>query len=182
MNLSFSTRGWNDLPWENQVSDAEEYRFQGIEVYNLSRIPSLTDRSGPFHPYHQNETIRTLKEKGLIITNLDTSIDLSSEQVKQEEFRFLFNSASALRAPSVSVCALKENEDLVRENIETLLPLMEGSEIRLLIKTTGIYADTTRLRSLLDHYALDELGALWDMHHPCRDFGETPDTTIRNRI
>ncbi|MBR0387487.1 MAG: AMP-binding protein [Clostridia bacterium] len=180
MNLSFSTRGWNDLPWENQVSDAEEYRFQGIEVYNLSRIPSLTDRSGPFHPYHQNETIRTLKEKGLIITNLDTSIDLSSEQVNQEEFRFLFNSASALRAPSVSVCALKENEDLVRENIETLLPLMEGSEIRLLIKTTGIYADTTRLRSLLDHYALDELGALWDMHHPCRDFGETPDTTIRN--
>ena len=85
MNLSFSTRGWNDLPWENQVSDAEEYRFQGIEVYNLSRIPSLTDRSGPFHPYHQNETIRTLKEKGLIITNLDTSIDLSSEQVNQEE-------------------------------------------------------------------------------------------------
>ena len=39
MNLSFSTRGWNDLPWADQVRDAEENRFQGIEVYNLTRFP-----------------------------------------------------------------------------------------------------------------------------------------------
>ena len=32
----------------------------------------------------------------------------------------------------------------------------------------------------MDSYACDELAALWDMHHPFRDFNETPDTTIRN--
>ena len=180
MNLSFSTRGWNDLPWETQVRDAEEYRFQGIELYNLSRTPALTDRKGPFHPYHQNETLRNLKEKGLVISNLDTSIDLSDGEINEEEFRFLFTSAVSLRVPYVTVCALKDDEDQVRKNIETLLPMLEGTELRLLFKTTGIYADTSRLRALMDLYARDELGALWDMHHPFRDFGEIPDTTIRN--
>ena len=180
MNLSFSTRGWNDLPWEQQMHDADEYRFRGIELYNLSRTPFWTDRSGPFHPFHQNETLRTLKEKGLVISNLDTSIDLSQADIDSEEFRFLFSSAAALRAPSVSVCALNDSEDQVRKNLNELLTIMEGTEIRLLIKTTGIYADTARLRALLDEYARDELGALWDMHHPCRDFNEKPDATIRN--
>ena len=50
----------------------------------------------------------------------------------------------------------------------------------MLIRTVGIYADTARLRALMDSYACDELAALWDMHHPYRDFGEVPDTTIRN--
>ena len=50
MNLSFSTRGWNDLPWEDQIRDAEEYRFQGIEVYTLTRDSHLSDRGSPFDP------------------------------------------------------------------------------------------------------------------------------------
>ena len=63
---------------------------------------------------------------------------------------------------------------------EALLPLLSETESILLIKTTGIYANTARLRDLLDTFARDDLGALWDMHHPYRDFGERPDTTIRN--
>ena len=86
MKLSFSTRGWNDLLWENQIRDAEEYHFQGIEVYNLCRTPSLTDRSGPFHQYHLNETFRNLKEKKLAVSCLDTSIDLSEGAINDEEF------------------------------------------------------------------------------------------------
>ena len=180
MKLSFSTRGWNDLPWEDQVRDAEEYRFQGIELYNLSRTSALTERSSPFHPYHQNETLRSVKEKHLSFSCLDTSIDLSDGEADLDEFGALFAAAVSLHVPYVSVCALKEQEEQVKSNLNALLPLMNGIEPGLLIKTTGIYADTSRLRNLLDDFACDELGALWDMHHPYRDFGESPDTTIRN--
>ena len=180
MNLSFSTRGWNDLPWEEQLQDAEEYHFQGIEVYNLTRIPSLTDRSGPFHEYHLNETMRNMKERHLAVSCLDTSIDLSDEDVSREEFHQLIQAASVLRSPCISVCALNDTEKRIRRNLDLILPMLEGTEICLLMKTTGIYADTERLRALLDSYARDELGALWDMHHPYRDFGEKPDVTIRN--
>ena len=180
MNLSFSTRGWNDIPWVDQIRDAEEYRFQGIELYNLSRTPLWTDRSGPFHPFHQNETFRSLKEKGLSISALDTNIDLSEGDISPEEFQFLFSSAVTLRAPFVSVCALHDDEDQVRRNLDVLIPVAAAQNTGLLIKTTGIYSDTARLREILDMYARDELGALWDMHHPWRDYGERPDTTIQN--
>ena len=66
MNLAFSTRGWRDADWKKQVEDACEMQFRGIEVYNLHRIPSLTDRGAPFHKYNRNETDRMLQEYGLI--------------------------------------------------------------------------------------------------------------------
>lgn len=180
MKLSFSTRGWNTLPWEDQIRDAEEYGFQGIEVYNLTRIPALTDRSGPFHQYHLNETGHTLREKHLSVSCLDTSIDLSSGAADPEEFRILFHAAGILKTPYVAVCALEDNEEQVHSNLEQILPLLENTEICLLMKTAGIYANTERLRNMLNSFARDELGALWDMHHSYRDFEEKPDTTIRN--
>ena len=66
------------------------------------------------------------------------------------------------------------------ENLNQLLPYAEEQGVVLLIKTSGIYADTTRLRKVLDQYASDHLAALWDVHHTYRDFRETGDTTIKN--
>ncbi len=180
MKLSFSTRGWNDLPWADQMKDAEEYRFQGIEVYNLSRVPALTERGAAFHPYRLNETYRNLKDRNLSVPCLDTSIDLSGEDLNPEEIQELLRAARLLRSPYIAVVALQDQEETIYRRLEEILPLLEGSEVTLLIKTTGIYADTARLRSLLDQFARDELGALWDMHHPYRDHQEKPDTTIRN--
>ena len=77
MNLSFSTRGWNSLSWEEQVRDAEEMGFQGIEPYNIQVFPSLSGRGGAFHAYRQNETLRDLRKNRLQIPCFDTCIDLS---------------------------------------------------------------------------------------------------------
>lgn len=180
MNLSFSTRGWNHLSWDEQVRDAEEMGFQGIEPYNIQEYPSLSGRGGAFHVYMQNETIRTLRKSGLVIPCFDTYIDLSIQQESLEKAQDLIRTASAMKVPYVSFCALRDQEEIVRESLSVLLPLAEKEEICILMKTVGIFADTSRLRTLMDSYACDELAALWDMHHPFRDFKETPDQTIRN--
>ena len=180
MNLSFSTRGWKHLSWEDQIRDAEEYAFRGIEVYDLGHCPNLTDRSGPFHQYHQNETMRALKDRHLTIPCLDSSIDLAAENPEMDQVNYLIETARALKVPYVAFVALEDRENQVLQLLKGLLPELEKAGVCLLIKTTGIYADTERLRKLLDAFASDHLAALWDMHHPCRDFGETPDTTIRN--
>ena len=88
--------------------------------------------------------------------------------------------ARNMRVPYISVVALEDKEDLVREMLERLLPIAEEKQLTLLMKTSGIYADTARLRRLMDSFACDQLAALWDMHHPYRDHGESADTTIRN--
>ena len=54
MNLAFSTRGWRHDDWNKQMEDACEMQFRGIEVYNLHKIPTLTDRGAPFHQYNRN--------------------------------------------------------------------------------------------------------------------------------
>ena len=180
MNLSFSTRGWNSLSWEEQVRDAEEMGFQGIEPYNIQAFPSLSGRGGAFHAYRQNETLRDLRKNRLQIPCFDTCIDLSLPLDEPEKAEYLFRTASAMKVPYVAFCALRDDEETIRRNLEKLLVLARAEEVCVLLKTVGIYADTSRLRELMDSYACDELAALWDMHHPCRDFGEVPDTTIRN--
>ena len=49
MKLSFSTRGWPELSWDEMLETATEMGFSGVEVYNLSNFSALTDRGGPFH-------------------------------------------------------------------------------------------------------------------------------------
>ena len=51
MNVSFSTRGWQDKPWETWLDWAETMRFGGIELYNVQNCPQLTDRGGARHKY-----------------------------------------------------------------------------------------------------------------------------------
>ena len=63
MNLSFSTRGWGDLSWEEMLSAALDMKFTGIEVYNLYKYPTLTDRGGPFHKHKIAATIRQLRDR-----------------------------------------------------------------------------------------------------------------------
>ena len=48
MNLSFSTRGWPELSWDEMLKTAQDMGFSGVEVYNLPKFNPLLDRSGPF--------------------------------------------------------------------------------------------------------------------------------------
>ena len=42
MNLSFSTRGWGECSWEDNVATAETMHFGGIELYKTEYL------GGPF--------------------------------------------------------------------------------------------------------------------------------------
>ena len=61
MNVSFSTRGWQQIPWEQQVQMAETMRFGGVELYNVHKTPELTGRGGPLHRYTAAATARELR-------------------------------------------------------------------------------------------------------------------------
>ena len=178
MRLSFSTRGW-DEPWDFLVDTAEEMKFQGVELYNIHKREDLLGRGGAFHKYNVAATVRALKEKRLSVPCFDTSADLSSPEADLAAVKSLILLARSAETPYVAVFASAETE-AVAENLRVLLPTAEKCGVTLLMKTTGVYADTARLRELLESFASDALAALWDLHHPCRDRGESADTTIKN--
>ncbi len=179
MNLSFSTRGWLDYSWEENIETALDMRFQGIEIYNVHKTPSLTDRGCPFHKYNTAATVRLLREKKLQIPCFDTSCDISSEDCL-DEVRSIMEIAHNMRVPYVCVVALHDDDARITGALQALLPEAQTLNLTILIKTSGVYSDTARLRRLMDDFACDQLAALWDIHHPYRDHGESADTTIRN--
>ena len=65
MKLSFSTRGWPGLSWDEMLETALDMGFAGVEVYNLPKFDPLLERGGPFHMYQAAATVRNLREKKL---------------------------------------------------------------------------------------------------------------------
>ena len=180
MKLSFSTRGWPGLSFEEMLDTAIDMGFSGVEVYNLQSFNTLTDRGGPFHKYNTAATVRALHDKGLTIPCFDTSCDISAGADTVDTVASLIEVAHNARVPYVVVCALTDNEDAVYSALATLLPTAESLDVTVLVKTSGIYSDTARLRNMLDRFASDNLAVLWDVHHPYRDNGESGDDTIKN--
>ena len=180
MRLSFSTRGWLGLTWEKLLVIAKDMKFQGVEVYNLLQNATLYEKGEAFHKYNMGATVRTLHDMKLEIPCFDSSADLSGKEAPNERIVGLIEKAGAMNVPYVGVVALNDDEELVKERLNSLLPFAVAKKVTLLIKTSGIYGDTARLRNLLDSFASDNLGALWDVHHPYRDFNESADMTIKN--
>jgi fatty-acyl-CoA synthase len=180
MKLSFSTRGWHSLSFDEMLDVASDMGYTGIEVYNLTKCDPLTEKGGPFHKYNAAATVRRLRERGISIPCFDTSLDISSDKAATAAVRDLIEIAQDAKVPYVAVCALQDDEEAVSAALTELLPIAAEKKVSILIKSSGIYADTARLRAMLDRFASDSLAALWDIHHPYRDHGETSDDTIKN--
>ncbi|MBQ1317070.1 MAG: AMP-binding protein [Lachnospiraceae bacterium] len=180
MRLSFSTRGWQSLAWPDLLAVAEDMHFAGIELYDLHKREDLTGRSGALNRYTRAASMREMRAKGLEVPCLDTSLDITLE----EDLSKVLETAAAageMRVPYIVVDAGKEGpEELVAPRLAEVLKAAKKAGTEVLVKTRGIYSDTEKLRDLLDGFADDSLGVLWDLHHPYYDCKETPDTTIKN--
>ena len=181
MRLSFSTRGWNNLSWDEIVASACEMHFSGIEAYNVCKTPGMTDVAGPFNDYSLVRSYRELREQKLTIPCFDTSNDLSQDDGQMvDEMKRTIRLASDMHSPFVCAFAKEDNAETIRRNLNALIPVAAEKNITILIKTSGIYTDTALLRDLLNEFACDQLAVLWDVHHPYRHNGETPAQSIKN--
>ena len=180
MKISFSTRGWKELTWDELKEVAIEMDFEGIEVYDLHCCKELTDKGAAFHKYNTQATVRGLRDAKLEIPCFDTSIDITSDENSVDTLKELISIAGSMSVPYVACCVMNDNEEKVREALDELVPFAEEKKVCILITTNGAYSDTKKLRELMDSYACDFLAALWDVHHPFRDDNETPAETITN--
>lgn len=181
MKLSFSARGWPDLSWDELMDIVSENGFDGIETYHISAAPQLFDKGGPFHMYSIASTYRTLMQKKLTIPCFDTSLDIATadEEVKdiiKKEIRL----CADMRSEYIAVWASGDDTKPAEKTLEELMPVAADHGVTILIKTCGLFSSTKSLRELLDRFASDQIAVLWDVHHPYRDFGETPAETITN--
>ncbi len=187
MKLSFSTKGWHNTDFDGLCATATELGFNGIELHNIHNS-LFTDKDGPFREHTSRQTVRRLFEAGLSLPCIDTVCNpsmASEAETAAEEISTCIAIAAELHIPYVRLKAAgdvldEEKSAAVRTIIEKALPTAEENGVALLVETSGIYSDTAALRDLLDSFASDSLGALWDMYSPYFLKGEEPELTVKN--
>ena len=180
MKLSFSTRGWADHSWDELVSTALEMDFSGIEIHNPITNAAFTGKGGPLDRYNTQATARALRDKGLSFPAFDSSVDISADEQQVQDAKDLIDLAQAASVGMVCVVVQHDDEDAIHAALSQLVPYAEEHGVVLLIESSGIFSSTSRLTDIMDRYASDYLGALWDVHNVYRVGGESPATTIKN--
>ena len=186
MKLSFSTKGWHEPTFDQFCEVADELRFQGIELHNIyNRL--FTDKDGAFHDYAAAATRRRLFEKGLDIPCIDTVCNAADgvTDAAVEEITRCLEIAANLGIPCVRLKAANaaDTDDAVERVyglVAQMLPVAEGQEVTLVIETSGLFANTARLRDLLDSFACDRVAALWHWSAAYFGGGEAPEEVIKN--
>ncbi|MBR5524953.1 MAG: AMP-binding protein [Clostridia bacterium] len=186
MRLSFSTKGWHEPTFDQFCEVAEDLHFQGIELHNIyNRL--FTDKDGAFHDYAAAATRRRLFEKGLDIPCIDTVCNAADgvTDTAVEEIARCVEIAANLGIPCVRLKAANAADtdaavDRVSGLVAQMLPVAQAQEVTLLIETSGLFADTARLRDLLDSFACDWVAALWHWSDAYFGGGEAPEDVIKN--
>ncbi|OPZ92821.1 MAG: Long-chain-fatty-acid--CoA ligase [Firmicutes bacterium ADurb.Bin419] len=189
MKIAFSTLGCPDFSWNDIYSMAKDFGFDGIEIRGLgSEIFAVNAQ--PFTEAQLPHTVKKLSELRLEIPCLSSGCCLKFAENVEENHKEIIqyiDLASKLGTPYIRILADLEphpngevDDSVVLAALQRLAPLAEEKGVTLLVETNGVYSDTARLCSLLDHVASDAVAALWDLHHPYRFAGEKPGKTVHN--
>ena len=168
---------------------AKDFGFEGIEIRGLGNS-IFAVQAQPFTERELPNTIKTLKALRLSIPIFSSNCCLKYEDMIDEnkrEIKEYVQLAGKTGTPYIRVLADLEvfpdgevDDDLVIRQLKELAPFAAAHNVTLLVETNGVYADTARLRRLLERVAHDSVAALWDVHHPFRVAEEAPETTIQN--
>ena len=175
MKLSFSTNRWQNYDLINFFEIAKEYKFSGVEIHDVKETEATELKS----------MRRRLMEYGISIPCIDLTSNIAeATDAAITELNKCIEAAEILNIPYIRLKATNDSvhssQDNVREFINSALPLAQKAGKVLLVETMGMYANTQSLAELLNSYADDALGALWDIYYPYNINNESPETTIKN--
>ncbi len=178
MKLSFSIQNWKGLEWNEFCATAAEVRLQGIELYNV-KDPMFSRKDSPVNPELAAAARRNLIRQNLSIPCVDTAGDFTDPDFTGE-FEEALRTAVNLGISNICLHTLCTDQEVCEKKIGDLLNKIEQEPVSLLVESSGAYADTGRLRDLLNRFADDQLAGCWNMYETCVNGKEDAETTITN--
>ena len=189
MKISFSTLACSEFSWPEIYSMAKDLGIEGIELRGLGD-DIFSYKAAPFRDGEIDKTKAKLDSLGIEISCLSSATvlrDPDNIDMVIEEVTEYSKLAQKLGTNFIRILGDKDpgpgadvDDDVVYNTLQKLIPIAEEYNVTLLVETNGVYADTSRLKALLDRVNNRKVQALWDMHHPYRFFNEAPETTVRN--
>ncbi|MDD3243741.1 MAG: sugar phosphate isomerase/epimerase [Eubacteriales bacterium] len=189
MKYSFSTAGCPNWSWQTILEQASALGYDGIEVRGILQ-ELYTPAIEQFSPALLARSKQELLQHQLQIVCLDSNFVIGDRSTFSQALAdgiAYINTAAALGAPYVRVMCetgpeprSAVDEGLVREAMGEFGRLSSQKGVTVLLETIGQYSDTLRLARMMDTLDQKGIGVLWDVHHPYRYFGETPQETVEN--
>ena len=189
MKLAFSTLGCPSYSWQEITAMAKDLGFSGIELRGLGD-GIFSAYAEPFKDANIEKTRERLKKLHIEIPCISTGCALRYEDKTDEtieEVTTYIRLAEKLGTPYIRVLGDRGaapgddfDDEIVINALKRLVPVAEEAGVTLLLETNGVYSNTKRLADVIWAVGSDSVGALWDMHHPYRYGGESPQDTIQN--
>lgn len=182
MKLAFSTKFHKNRGFEDFFKLSDELKYDGIEIHDF-RAPAFSGKASPFNPDMAAATKRKLineKKSIVCINSCCNAAETSEENI--EKIRSAVMVASNINVPYVKVYA-EGGENAYENTVEFMseaIKIGEENNVIIIVETKGIFADTTKLCDLLNHFASDFIGADWNMYETYFVGGEDSEKTITN--
>lgn len=188
MKLAFSTLGCPNWRWREIYAAAKDLGIDGIEIRGIEN-EMYAPRVRIFDEANRRATLEQLSQAGIALTQLTSGATLGmpdSAAAGRQEVLDYIEMAQKLGVPYIRVMISPrpgpEPVDLeaARKLYLELCRAAKEKGVCLLIETNGALADSHVMREFMDDTDPESAGVLWDIHHPYRFFGETPEYTFRN--
>lgn len=189
IKLSFSTLGCPEWSFPDIIATARDLGFSGIEIRGVMR-EMFAPKMKVFEGENIEKTKQTLKNAKLEIPILTTGAYLSDpSQIPLAEFEII---SYAQLAKKLGVKYLRimgeKTPDLsgegrvgeLAEQYARFCDMIKDTGVTLLMETNGILSDSAEMKKLMKSVNRENMGVLWDMHHPYRYFHEDVKTTLDN--
>ena len=158
MKLSFSIQNWNALSWSEFCAVASDVKLQGIEIYNVNG-PAFQGKSSPANPELAAATRRSLIRQGLTVPCIGTVLDFTDADFRYELDECV-ELAGNLGVENIGIRTSCEDQDRCADRLAGFMDKLGDGPVRLLIETTGAYADSARLRATLRNARTREVFSL----------------------
>ena len=189
MKLAFSTLGCPGWSWEEIYATAKDLGLNGIEIRGLEN-EMYGPEAKPFRPENIEKTLATLKTGKMELPMLTSGANLSDRENRGKalaEGKGYIDLAERVGAPFIRVLGDLNpapagfiDLSLVRASYLDLCEYAAGKEVKVLIETNGVLADSEVMASFMEGIQHPNAGVLWDIHHPWRFFEEAPEETINH--
>ena len=186
MKTCFSTLGCPEWSFSEIVSVASDLHYNGIEFRGVGS-ELYAPQIEAFRESHAAATRSRLKQLSLEIPCLASSCNLNDDDDMDKAMAYV-DTASLIGAPYIRLLgdlAPAPSDDVslkvVVAHLLEIADYAKDKNVTPLIETNGFFAKTKSLGALFRKELEGEnVGILYDIHHPYRFFNENPAYTIDN--
>ncbi len=187
MKLCFSTLGCPEWSFSDIISTACDMGYDGIEIRGVGNVIDGT-RIPQFSPENAEKTKALLAEKGLAVACL-TSACYMNDSNHPEDMLYLakayVDTAHDMGIKNIRVLGdfgPEQSGELnigeIAARVKEVARYAKPLGVDVLVETNGFFADSHNMEELMSKADEENLGVLWDIHHPYRYFGESPADTV----